>query len=219
MSHALVDEIAERLNGITERIAAAGGDPGRVRIVGVSKTFDADHARAAVCAGLTHLGENYAGELIEKAELLSDLPISWHYLGAIQTNKVGKLATVVSCFESTARERELAAIATRSPGAQVMVQVDLTGLPQRNGADPDEVEHLVSRGRALGLDVVGLMTVALPEPDAARAAFRRLRAMATDLGVTECSMGMTEDLEIAVEEGSTEIRIGRALFGFRAPRG
>ena len=212
---ALAEQIAERLDDLRDRIVAAGGDRERVRVVGVTKTFDADVARAAFAAGLDHLGENYAGELVAKAAALSDLDISWHYLGALQTNKVGRLAPLVHCFESTARERELSVVATRAPGARVLIQVDLTGQPQRNGADPGDVAMLVERGRALGLDVAGLMTVALADPDHARTAFRRLKDMANDLGLSECSMGMTDDLEIAVQEGSTEIRVGRALFGHR----
>lgn len=215
----LAESIAERLAGIRERIAAAGGDPGRVRVLGVTKTFDADLVRAAYQAGLHELGENYAGELVSKAGEVSDLAISWHYLGAIQTNKVGRLASVVSCFESTARKRELSAIADKAPGATVLIQVDLTGLEQRNGARIEDVEGLLEYGRDLGLDVAGLMTVALPEATAARQAFRQLRSLADDLGLRECSMGMTDDLEIAVEEGSTEIRVGRALFGLRPPLG
>jgi len=214
---ALIEEIAERLAGIRDRISAAGGDPERVRVLGVTKTFDADVARAAFAAGLNHLGENYAAELTMKAEALSEIAIDWHYLGAIQTNKVGKLAPFVTCFESVAREREVSTIATRAPGARVFIQVDLTGQPQRNGAHRDEVEALVTRARGLGLDVAGLMTVALPDPDHARRSFRQLKTLADDLGVSECSMGMTDDLEIAVQEGSTEIRVGRALFGLRPP--
>jgi hypothetical protein len=96
-----------------------------------------------------------------------------------------------------------------------MVQIDFTGQAGRGGVQPAEVADLVIGGRLLGLDVCGLMTVAPIDPVAARASFRRLREMADDLGVAERSMGMTDDLEIAVEEGSTMVRVGRALFGGR----
>jgi uncharacterized pyridoxal phosphate-containing UPF0001 family protein len=165
---------------------------------------------------LTTLGENYAAELIEKAEALRDESVAWHYLGAIQTNKIGRLAPVADVFESLMREREAEAIGARKPDAKVMVQVDLTGKPGRNGAPLDDVEPLVHRARALGLHVEGLMTVAPIEPDAARKAFRAVKDLATELGLRECSMGMTDDLEIAVEEGSTMVRVGRALFGARS---
>jgi uncharacterized pyridoxal phosphate-containing UPF0001 family protein len=95
------------------------------------------------------------------------------------------------------------------------VQVDYTGAPTRNGAAPEDVAALVERGRALGLDVAGLMTVAPPDEAGTRAAFRSLDALANDLGLVERSMGMTDDLEVACELGTTELRIGRALFGVR----
>ena len=97
-----------------------------------------------------------------------------------------------------------------------MVQVELTGLPGRNGVAPEEVQSLVERAQTLGLEVAGLMTVAPQEPDRARVAFRKVREMKEDLGLAEASMGMSDDLEIAVEEGSTMIRVGRGLFGARS---
>ena len=201
---------------IESRIAAAGGDPSSITIVAVTKSFGIETVQAALAAGMTTLGENYAAELIEKAAGISNDDVSWHYLGAIQTNKVGRLAQVTSCFEGLAREREAEAIALRRPGATVMVQVELTGLPGRNGVAPEEVQSLVERAQTLGLEVAGLMTVAPQEPDRARVAFRKVREMKEDLGLAEASMGMSDDLEIAVEEGSTMIRVGRGLFGARS---
>lgn len=211
------DAIAASAAEIRRRIAAAGGDPDVVKIVAVTKTFGPETARAALAAGLHRLGENYAAELVEKAHALADADadVAWHYLGAIQTNKIGRLAPVTSVFESVTRVKEADAIAVRKPGATIFVQVDFTGRPGRNGAPPSEVEEVVERARAFGLVVDGLMTVAPMEPTAARAAFRRVRELADDLGLAECSMGMTQDLEIAVEEGSTMVRVGRALFGER----
>jgi PLP dependent protein len=184
-------------------------------MVAVTKTFGPETARAALAAGLHRLGENYAAELVEKAQALRDADVAWHYLGTIQTNKIGRLAPVTSVFESVTRVKEADAIAVRKPGATIFVQVDFTGRPGRNGAPPGEVEEVVERARAFGLSVEGLMTVAPMEPEAARAAFRRVRELADDLGLVECSMGMTQDLELAVEEGSTMVRVGRALFGER----
>jgi PLP dependent protein len=212
------DAIAASADEIRRRIAAAGGDPNHVKIVAVTKTFGPETARAALAAGLHRLGENYAAELVEKAHALAGEDVSWHYLGAIQTNKIGRLAPVTSVFESVTRVKEADAIAVRKPGATILVQVDFTGRPGRNGTPPNEVEEVVERARAFGLAVDGLMTVAPIEPDAARAAFRRVRELADDLGLAECSMGMTQDLEIAVEEGSTMVRVGRALFGERPPK-
>ena len=207
--------IAEAAEGIRRRIVAAGGDPGRVAILAVTKTFPASVAAAAFDAGLGMLGENYAAELVDKATLLEDRGITWHYLGAIQTNKVARLAPLTDCFQGLSRIKEAVAIARHRPGAGVMVQVDFTGRPERGGVAPGEIEALVLESRQLGLDVRGLMTVAPPEPTAARAAFREVTRIADDLGLTERSRGMTGDLEIAVEEGATMVRVGRALFGAR----
>jgi pyridoxal phosphate enzyme (YggS family) len=211
-----IASITQAAEGIRSRIAATGVDPASVAIVAVTKTFPAEVAAAAFDAGFTLLGENYAAELVDKAHELADRPISWHYLGAIQTNKVARLAPVTSCFQGLSRVKEAVAIARHRPGAGVMVQVDLTGRPERGGVPPGEVEPLVIEAQAIGLDVQGLMTVAPDEPAAARSAFREVARIADGLGLKERSMGMTGDLEIAVEEGATMVRIGRALFGTRS---
>ena len=210
------DSIAEAADRIRQRIASAGGDPGSVAILAVTKTFPVEVASAAIEAGFSLLGENYAAELVAKAEQLGDRKASWHYLGAIQTNKVARLAPVTSCFQGLSRVKEASAIARHRPGAGVMVQVDLTGRPERGGVPPGEVEALVLAAQGLGLDVRGLMTVAPDEPSAARLAFREVTRLADALGLEERSMGMTGDLEIAVEEGATMVRIGRALIGTRS---
>jgi PLP dependent protein len=200
-----------------------------VRVVGVTKGFGPDAVRAALDAGLRDLGENYAAELLAKAEAAAGDEAAagtrggaggagnpkWHFLGAIQRNKVAALAPVVGVWQSVAREAEGARLARFAPGATVLVQVDVTGLPGRNGRPPEEVPDLVARLRALGLDVRGLMTVAAPGREAAETAFGRVARLADRLGLAERSMGMSDDLEAAVAAGSTMVRIGRALFGER----
>ena len=208
--------IVEAAAGIRRRIESAGGDPATITLLAVTKTFPAEVAASAYEAGLTMLGENYAMELVDKASALQDRAIAWHFLGAIQTNKVARLAPVTDCFQGLTRQKEAAAIARHRPGAGVMVQVDLTGRPERGGVPPAEVEGLVLAAQHLGLDVRGLMTVAPEDPTAARAAFKEVVRIADGLGLPERSMGMTGDLEIAVEEGATMVRIGRALFGSRS---
>ena len=210
--------MADSLSALRDRIRSAGGDDDAITVVAVTKTFGLDAVHAAHAVGLRDFGENYAGELQTKALAFSPPEVRWHFLGAIQTNKVGRLVQVTTCFQGLARVKEAEAIAQRRPGAAVMIQMELTGLPGRNGASQRATPELVGRARALDLEVWGLMTVAPPEPLAARRAFRRLREMADDLGVPERSMGMTDDLEIAVEEGSTMVRVGRALFGAREVR-
>lgn len=206
------------------RIAAAGGDPDTVRIVAVTKGFGPGAVAAAVRAGIPDIGENYAQELLAKDAVLAPAGAPgppegrprWHFLGRVQRNKVGQLAPVVACWQSVAREEEGESITRRAPGAVVLVEVETTGAPGRNGARPGEVPALVARLQSLGLDVRGLMTVAPPGPGA-RAVFAAVRRLADDLGLPERSMGMSDDLATAVAEGSTMVRLGRALFGERPP--
>lgn len=219
-------DVMGALEAVRARIERAGGDPDQLSLVAVTKGFGPPAVVAAVAAGLGDVGENYATELIAKRDALAmePLPASWgagprwHYLGAVQRNKVAALAPVVSCWQGVARAVEGEAIARRRPGARVLVQVDTTGAPTRNGCAPRGVAELVERLKGIGLDVAGLMTVAPTDPEGARAAFRTVRTLADSLHLPERSMGMSDDLELAVAEGSTLLRLGRALFGPRPPR-
>jgi uncharacterized pyridoxal phosphate-containing UPF0001 family protein len=140
----------------------------------------------------------------------------WHYLGAVQRRRVRMLAPVVSCWQTLSRASEGDTIASHAPGVAVLVEVDTTTVPGRNGCAPSEVPALVSSLQGAGLDVRGLMTVGPPgPPDESRPAFRLTARLARDLGLPEVSMGMTDDLEVALSEGSTMVRVGRALFGER----
>jgi hypothetical protein len=189
-----------------------------VRVIGVTKGFGPEAVRAAVDAGLTELGENYAAELEAKAAAAGDAAeVAWHFLGAVQRNKVAQLAPLVGLWQSVARQAEGARIARFAPGARVLVQVETTGLPGRNGCPPEAAGDLVAQLGDLGLDVRGLMTVAAPGEGAATEAFETLARLADRLGLEERSMGMSDDLEAAVAAGSTMVRIGRALFGERPP--
>jgi pyridoxal phosphate enzyme (YggS family) len=208
--------LAERLDVLRRRIAAAGGDPAVVRVVAVTKTLPATAVRAACAVGLDDMGENYAQELTAKAaDLGAGPPVRWHFLGHIQRNKVPKLAPLVSCWQGVTRIEEGAAIARHRPGAAVLVEMNATDLPGRNGCRPEKVAGLVEDLGQLDLSVDGLMTVAPAQPAAAERAFSTLRRLADELGLPVRSMGMTDDLEAAVAHGSTMVRIGRGLFGDR----
>jgi len=212
-------DLAGRLAAVRDRIEAAGGDPGRVRVVAVTKGFGADAVAAALAAGLHDVGENYAQELLAKQAALGGPGApAWHFLGAVQRNKVRRLAPVVAWWEAVARAAEGEAIAAAAPGARVLVEVATVRAPGRGGVPPDEVRGLVGDLTSLGLAVLGLMTVAPRPPDEARAAFGEVARLADELGLEERSMGMTEDLEAAVAAGSTMVRVGRALFGDRPAR-
>jgi len=211
-----------RLAAIRRRIASAAPDPDRVTLLAVTKGFGPEAVQTALAAGLVAVGENYADELVAKAAALAGGPGPapvWHYLGAIQRNKVPRLAPVVACWQGLGRIEEGRAIARRRPGARVLVQVDVAGLPGRGGVPPAEVPDLVADLRTEELDVAGLMAVGPPgAPEDARPGFREVARLADALDLRIRSMGMTDDLEVALEEGSTMVRLGRALFGDRPAR-
>lgn len=192
-----------------------------VSVVGVTKGFGSDAIEAAVAAGCAAIGENYAQELLAKREVIERLDPEVHFIGRLQRNKVRQVAPLVDVWCSLDRPSVVDEVARRAPAARVLIQVDTSGDPAKGGCPVGETSDLVQHARALGLVVEGLMTVGPTggDAEAARAGFRLVRSMVDDLGLQVCSMGMTGDLEVAVEEGSTEVRVGTALFGSRPIRG
>jgi pyridoxal phosphate enzyme (YggS family) len=214
--------LPERLAAVRARIERAGGDPERVRLVAVTKGFGADAVRAALAAGQTDIGESYVQELEAKAGELADddgpVP-TWHFIGRLQRNKVRKAAPHVGLWHSVDRLSLGVEIARQAPGAAVFAQVNTTDEDQKGGCPPTLLPALLDGLRDIGLDVRGLMTIGpAGDPEDARPAFRRLRELADAHGLRELSMGMSDDLEVAVDEGATMIRVGGALFGPRPDR-
>lgn len=207
-------EVGERLGTIRARIAAAGGDPERVTVIGVTKGFDRSAPAVAAEAGLVDLGESYAQETVVKA---ADGPpgVRWHFVGRLQRNKVRQVAPYVSLWHSVDRAALGTEIAKRAPGAAVLAQVNISGEDTKGGCAPEETGTLVADLRRSGLEVRGLMAIAQRGPHEAASGFALLRDLAHDLGLPELSMGMSDDLEQAVAAGATMVRIGTALFGPR----
>ncbi len=144
---------------------------------------------------------------------------TWHFLGAVQRNKVARLSPVVTWWQGVSRVEEGVAIARRRPGATQLVEVDLAGIAGRGGCAPGRVPELVESLRDQGINVAGLMAVGVPgPPEASRSGFASVSRLADQLDLEVRSMGMTDDLEVAVAEGSTMVRLGRALFGSRPAR-
>ncbi len=235
MSVDRVASLAAARAAVEARIAGAcarvGRDPAGVQLVAVSKTVPLEVLRAAPAAGLSALGENRVQEAADKAPFLPD--VEWHLVGHLQANKAGRaleLFGVIQSVDSVALAERLDRLAAgRGPGrVSVYLQVNVDADPAKAGFDPAAIEASLERVLALpALEVRGLMTVGLlsGDPDAARVTFVRLRALSEalrgrypELG-PGLSMGMSDDLEVAVEEGSTLVRVGRAIFGARPPGG
>jgi pyridoxal phosphate enzyme (YggS family) len=216
-----VSGVAAALDEVRERIAAAasraGRDPADVTLVAASKTVPAALVAEAVTLGVTDVGENRAQELVAKADALAGMtetPVRWHFLGRLQRNKVGSVASLVACWQSVDREALGRTIARHASEARVLVEVNLAGEAQKGGCAPSEAGPLTEALRELGLRVEGLMTIP-PQDDDPRRWFAALRDLGAGLELRHLSMGMTDDYEVAVEEGATMVRVGRALFGAR----
>ena len=227
------DTLAGRLAAVRARIAAAceraGRDSADVALVGVSKTQPLAAVREALAAGLVDLGENRAQELVPKAEAAAaaGLKPRWHFIGHLQRNKarsvlphVGVLHSLDSAGLIAEIERRLPALVSggAAPRLRCYLEVNVSGEAQKSGVAPDGLAALLRVASASPvLEVAGLMTVAplVPAPDDARPIFRALRELARTHGLAGLSMGMTDDFEVAIEEGATVVRVGRAIFGER----
>lgn len=208
--------VAARAVALRARLSDAGGNG--VTVVAVTKTFDAGAIDAALSAGFSDIGESYGQETLAKLPGITSTP-TVHFIGQLQRNKVRHLAAHVDVWQSVDRLELATEIAKRAPGARIMLQVDISGEETKGGVEPADLDPLLKHSAELGLDVIGLMGVAiLAEPAAARPGFRLLRSLVDAHGLEHCCMGMSADLEIAVEEGSTMIRVGTQLFGERATR-
>lgn len=227
------DALRARLADVRARIARAAGragrDPATVRLIAVSKTFSAEHVRAAAASGQIDFGENKVQEALLKMDQTSDLRLRWHLIGHLQSNKAKKAARfdLVHSIDSGALVGKLdEAAAEAGRRLDLLVQVDLAGEPTKHGAREDELTAIFEALRsARACRGVGLMILppAADAPEAARPQFRTLRDVRDRLlarGVDpsmlqELSMGMSHDFEVAVEEGATLVRVGTAIFGGR----
>jgi len=217
--------MADNLQRVRERIARAasrvGRSPEEVTLVAVSKTVDTARIREAIILGITDIGENRVQEAQPKIEALAaeGLRPTWHMVGHLQTNKaraVLRLFDMIQSVDSLHLAETLSRLATRS--VSVLLEVNVAGEATKGGFRPDETAGAVELVRAMSsLEVLGLMTVAplVANPEEARPVFRQLRQMGRELGLRHLSMGMTDDFEVAIEEGATIVRIGRAIFGER----
>jgi hypothetical protein len=227
----IMTTIAARLQAVLSRIEAAaalaGRAPGEIRLIAVSKTFPADAVAQAHAAGQSAFGESYLQEAVGKTAALSALNLEWHYIGPIQSNKTRQIAELFHWTHAVDRlkiaERLSSARAAGIVPLQICIQVNISGETSKSGVRPEEVLALAHAVMALpGLRLRGLMAIPEPTPDVVvqRARFRQVRELKNEItnsgiALDTLSMGMSDDLEAAVAEGATLVRVGRAIFGER----
>ncbi len=226
--------VAGNLAAIREKITAAcvraGRDPSGVKLVGVTKKVPVERIREGIEAGIEILGENYIQETVTKKQALTGLPVSWHFIGRLQTNKAKMAVECCDWIETLDREAIATELNRRAEGAgkkvPVLIQVNIGGEETKSGVRPEDLSSFFKVVSGLeSLDVRGLM--ALPpffdQPDRVRPYFRQMRELLEKLrreaagpeNLVELSMGMSGDFEVAIEEGATLVRIGTAIFGQR----
>lgn len=219
-----LDEVRENLAAVEARVAAACARAGRQRsevtLVAVTKTFPATDADAVIAAGATDVGENKVQEARDKQPLVRGRA-RWHLIGHLQSNKAKdavRFFDLIHAVDSLPLAEKIARAAEAAgKRQQVLLQVNIGRESQKSGAEIADAEGLVRDMKGFhSIELQGLMAIPpMGDAESTRPYFRELRAMGRDLGLAELSMGMTDDFEAAIEEGSTIIRVGRAIFGAR----
>ena len=217
--------LAERLDLVRNRIeracAGSGRDPASVRLLAVTKIFGPEVIREAWAVGLREFGENYVQEMERKAPAVADLEgARFHLIGHLQSNKTKKAAQLFSAIDSLDSVKLVTRLDAEAVPLDVTIEVKLSAEDAKTGADVAALDEMVATiRRSRNLTLRGLMTVPPWSEDAelSRPYFARLRELADAHGIPELSMGMSHDLEVAIEEGATWVRVGTALFGSRRP--
>lgn len=225
----IASRLAEVQHKIVEHCNSCGRDPAGVTLIAVSKTNPAESIREAAAAGQIHFGENKVQELTSKMDQLDD-SLTWHMIGPVQTNKIRQMAGRVDWIHSVSRTKELDEIEKRAKMAArtitILIQVNISDEDQKSGCEPDELPALLEHAALLAhIRVRGLMGMAsfTDNMDLVRSQFRTLRVLRDKwrnhpdkhIDLEHLSMGMTNDMQVAIEEGATMIRVGTAIFGER----
>jgi pyridoxal phosphate enzyme (YggS family) len=219
--------IEQNIRGIEQRVAGAceraGRAPDEVTVIAVTKTVDSTAIEAAFRSGITNFGENRGQEAQPKIMQLANLrsELTWHMVGHLQTNKAKTAVDIFDIIHSVDSLRLAEALSGRSQRAlPVLIEVNVSGEETKSGFPLTEVDEAVGHiARLPNIEIEGLMTIApwVIDAEQVRPVFRRLRQARDALGLSHLSMGMTDDFEVAIEEGATLVRIGRAIFGERRP--
>ena len=204
--------LTQRYQALQQRIVRAGGID--VQVVAVTKAFGCDAIEAAAACGIRDVAESYAQECVAKRrDCRAVPPPKFHFVGRLQRNKVKMLAGAVDVWQSVDRIALVNELARRSPGAAIMLQVNVSDEESKGGCLPRDAETLAVHATEAGLRLVGLMGLGRRgPPEESRSGFRVLRQLVDSLGLEHCSMGMSDDLEVAVAQGATMVRVGRGLF-------
>ena len=224
--------LTERLSNLRHRIAhaarAAGRAPAELHLIAVSKAFGADAVRQAAAAGQTEFGENYVQEALAKIEALRELPLDWHFIGPIQSNKTADIAAHFSWVHGIEREKIARRLSEQRPAnlpaLNVCVQVNISGEASKSGVKPEETLALCRAVAVLPrLKLRGLMAIPAPGASDSRAPYKALRGLfetlrRSGLELDTLSAGMSDDFETAILEGATHLRIGTAIFGARGAK-
>jgi pyridoxal phosphate enzyme (YggS family) len=220
----IAENIAKVQRRILDAAQACGRSPGEINLLAVSKTRTAACIRAAYACGQTHFGENYLQEALEKQEQLLDLPLTWHFIGPIQSNKTRPIAEHFDWVHSVDRLKVAQRLSEQRPPQlpplNICLQVNVSGESSKSGCTPEQLPALARAVAQLpNLRLRGLMAIPEPSQDplAQRKPFAKLRKLADslELPLNDLSMGMSDDLDAAIAEGATWLRIGTALFGAR----
>ena len=230
-----METISDNIRAVRQRIDDAcrrvGRNPNEVTLIAVTKAFDSTRITEAVREGVCDIGENFVQELLGKREQVLDGNIRWHFIGHVQTNKVKSLVEVVHLIHSVDSYRVAEEVEKRASKVgrtvDVLLEVKTTGEATKYGVPPEEAAALVKKIAPFEhVRIRGLMTIGpfSPDPEESRPCFRKLRELSESIlgqsienvEMTHLSMGMTNDFEVAVEEGATLVRLGTALFGPRS---
>lgn len=232
----MAEDICQNIEHVKQKIKQAceeaGRDPEEVMLVAVSKMKPLENIKTAFGCGQLHFGENRAKELQDKMEAFDEEQIQWHMIGNLQTNKIKYMVERVNWIDSVEKEKYLKEIEKRASQVDrvinTLIQVNISGEKQKGGCEPEDLENVLKFAQGLEhVNVRGLMGMATfvdpQEIEKTRPEFRLLRELRDEHRSLECenvqlehlSMGMTNDMKIAIEEGSTMVRVGRAIFGER----
>ncbi|MEO1023238.1 MAG: YggS family pyridoxal phosphate-dependent enzyme [Bacteroidota bacterium] len=228
-----MSSIAERIKAVKQRVEQAAVQAGRqaedVQLIAVSKTKPTPDIEEAIASGQFHFGENKMQELAQKMDAITHPSAQWHMIGTMQSNKIKYIAPRVNWIHSVHKAKYLDEIEKRVPDGHhvhVLFQVNISGESQKSGCSPDELPRLLEHAAQFSkLSVHGLMGISsmVDDPEQVRSEFSLLRELfehyrefdAPNVSLTELSMGMSADLEVAIQEGATMVRVGSDIFGSR----